>query len=277
MSEHAEPKPVDDRPAETELAPDVAAAREAADALAAITGPALEPTLEAVLGNCRIALKALADQHAHLADRSDMDLDGDTRWATRWRLAAAAIAYANALVDLTDGGYVDSALPTQRALYEAVGVLGVVNDDAEQTILDHWLEDREVQPKKVRAAAERQAKRITEEAVEHGVEFDVVDISAQMEQIYSVLSDVSHVRRSGLRGMVSVPLRRAVYRAHPDPVARAHATVSTVLAVEATILGVGDALAAFYGGPYYAQIIKPIQDGLMASAGQLIALTDSVR
>jgi hypothetical protein len=55
MSEHAEPKPVDDRPAETELAPDVAAAREAADALAAITGPALEPTLEAVLENCRIA------------------------------------------------------------------------------------------------------------------------------------------------------------------------------------------------------------------------------
>ena len=177
MSEHAEPKPVDDRPAETELAPDVAAAREAADALAAIMGPALEPTLEALLANCRIALKALADQHARLADRSDMDLDGDTRWAARWRLAAAAIAYANALVDLTDGGYVDSALPTQRALYEAVGVLGVVNDDAEQTILDHWLEDREVQPKKVRTAAERQAKRITEEAVEHGVELDVVDVA----------------------------------------------------------------------------------------------------
>lgn len=277
MSEQAEPKPVDDRPSETELAPEVATAREAADALAAIAGPALEPTLEAVLENCRAALKALADQHAHLADRSDMDLDGDTRWATRWRLAAAAIAYANALIDLTDGGYVDSALPTQRALYEAVGVLGVVNDDAEQTILDHWLEDREVQPKKVRAAAKRQAKRISEEAAEHGIELDVVDISAQMEQIYSVLSDVSHVRRSGLRGMVSVPLRRAVYRAHPDPVVRAHATVSTVLAVEATILGVGDALAAFYGGPYYAQMIKPIQDGLMASAGQLIALTDSVR
>ena len=255
----------------------MAAAREAADALAAITDPALDPTLEAVLENWRIALKALAHQHAHLADRSDMDLDGDTRWATRWRLAAAAIAYANALVDLTDGGYVDSALPTQRALYEAVGVLGVVNDDAEQTILDHWLEDREVPPKKVRAAAERQAKRITEEAVENGVELDVVDIGAQMEQIYSVLSGVSHVRGSGLRGMVSVPLRRAVYRAHPDPIARAHATVSTVLAVEATILGVGDALAAFYGDRYYAQIIKPIQDGLMASAAQLIALTDSLR
>ena len=90
MSEHAEPKPVDDRPAETELAPDVAAAREAADALAAITGPALEPTLEAVLENCRIALKALADQHAHLADRSDMDLDGDTRWATRSPPSTAA-------------------------------------------------------------------------------------------------------------------------------------------------------------------------------------------
>lgn len=277
MNEHAEPESEDDRPAETELAPDVGAARKAAGALAAVAGPALDPTLEAVLENCRIALKALADQHAQLADRSDMDLDSDTRWAARWRLAAAAIAYANALVDLTDGGYADTALPTSRALYEALGVLGVVNDDAEHTILDRWLEDREIEPKKVRAAAERQAKRIAEEAAEHGVELGVVDISAQMEQIYSVLSDVSHVRRSGLRGMVSVPLRRAIYREHRDPLARAHAAVSTILAVEATILGVGDALAAFYGGPYYAQIIKPIQDGLMSSAAQLIALTESAR
>lgn len=275
MDDHdvAEPQPVDDRPTETELASDVAAAREAADALAARTGPALDPTLEAVLDNCRIALKALADQHAVLADRSDMDLDGDTRWAARWRLAAAAIAYPNALVDLTDGGYGDTALPTSRALYEALGVLGVVNDNTEQTILDRWLEDREIQPKKVRAAAERQAKRIAEYAAAHGV----ADISAQMDQIYSVLSDVSHARRSGLRGMVSVPLRRAIYREHPDPLARAHAAVSTVLAVEATILGVGDALAAFYGGPYYAQIIKPFQHGLMASAAQLIAVTDAAR
>lgn len=94
-----------------------------------------------------------------------------------------------------------------------------------------------------------------------------------MEQIYGVLSDVSHVRRSGLRGMVSVPFRRAIYGAHPDPIARAHGAASTVLAVEATVLVVGDAHAAFYGGPYYAEVIKPIQDGLMGSAAQLLALT----
>jgi hypothetical protein len=73
--------------------------------------------------------------------------------------------------------------------------------------------------------------------------------------------------------MVSVPLRRAIYGAHPDPLVRAHGAASTVLAVEATILGVGDALAAFYGGPYYAEVIRPIQDGLMGSAAQLMALT----
>lgn len=273
----APPEPVDDRPSEVELPADVAAEREAADALVAVTGPALDATLEGVLENCRIALTALADQHAYLADHSDMDLAGDTRWAARWWLAAAAIAYANALVDLTDGGYGDTAHPMSRALYEALGVLGVVNDNEEQTILDRWLEDREIQPKKVRAAAERQAEGTAEDAAAHGVKLDVDDISTQLKQIYSVLSDVSHARRSGLRGMVSVPLRRAIYREHPDPLARAHATVSTILAVEATILGVGDALAAFYGGPFYAQIIKPIQDGLMASAAQLIALTDAAR
>jgi hypothetical protein len=81
-----------------------------------------------------------------------------------------------------------------------------------------------------------------------------------MRQIYEIQSDVSHVRRSGLRGMVSIPLRRAVYGRHPDPLARAHGAASTVLAVEATIIGVGDVLGAFYGGPYYVQVIKPIQE-----------------
>jgi hypothetical protein len=177
------------------------------------------------------------------------------------------------LVDLSGCGYVDPTLPVSRALYEALGVLGVVNDDSEQTILTRWLEDREVPPKKIWAAAERQAKRATEEAAARGIELDVADISEQMKQIYGVLSDVSHVRRSGLRGMVSVPLRRAIYGVHPDPFARAHGAASTVLAVEATVLGVGDALATFYGGPYYAEVIKPIQEGLMGSAAQLMAVT----
>lgn len=265
--------PVDDRPTETEPTPSVIAAREEADAVAKRIGADIDPTIDAVLENCRIALRALAAQHAHLADHSDLDVEGDTRWAARWRLAGAALAYANALVDLSGRGYVDAALPVSRALYEALGVLGVVNDDSEHTILARWLEDREVQPKKVRAAAERQAKRTSEEAAARGVELDIADIREQMEQIYKVLSNVSHVRRSGLRGMVSVPLRRAIYGAHPDPFARARGAVSTVLAVEAAVLGVGDALAAFYGGPYNAQVIRPIRDGLMESAAQLMALT----
>lgn len=128
-----------------------------------------------MLENCRIALKALADGHAYLADHSDMDLDGDTRWAARWLLAAAAIAYANALVDLADLGYIDTALPTSRALYESLGILGAVDDNAEQAILDRWLEDRKVEPKKVRSAAKRQAERIAKEAAERGIKLDVVD------------------------------------------------------------------------------------------------------
>lgn len=269
----AESVPIDDRPAETELAPDVVTARAAADAFAESYGRALDPVLDAVLQNCRTALEALAVRHAYLSDHSDLDLEGDTRWAARWQLAGAALAYANALVDLSARGYVDPAAPTSRALYEALGMLGVVNDDIEQTILDRWLDNREVQPKKVRAAAERQAERAVAAAAAAGVELDIEGISQKMEQIYGVLSNVSHVRRSGLHGMVSVPLRRAIYGAHPDPLERAHGAVSTLLSVEATILGVGDALAAFYGGPYYREVIKPIQDGLMESAAQLIALT----
>lgn len=94
-----------------------------------------------------------------------------------------------------------------------------------------------------------------------------------MEQIYATLSDVSHIRRSGVRSMFSVPLRRAVYGRHPDPLERARGAALTLLSVEATIIGVGDALATFYGGPYYGQVVKAIQDGLMDTAVQLLAIT----
>ena len=224
--------------------------------------------------NCRIALEALAKQARVLGDNSDLDLDldGETRWAVRWLLAAAAIAYANALVDLSDRGYVDTALPVSRTLHEALGVLSVINDDAEETILKRWLEDREVRPKKVRAAAERQAQRVTEEAAARGVYLEIAGLTEQMQQIYATLSDVSHIRRSGVHSMCSLPLRRAIYGRHPDPLVRARGAASTVLSVEATIMGVGDVLATFYGVPYYGQVVKPIQDGLMVSAAQLLAI-----
>jgi hypothetical protein len=38
------------------------------------------------------------------------------------------------------------------------------------------------------------------------------------------------------------------------------------LSDETAIIGVGNSLASFYGGPYYQEVIKPIQDWLMESA-----------
>ena len=281
MAEHsaddAGPRPdetTDDRPGEAELSANVIAARRAADAHAEHIGAAIDALIEVVLANCRIALDALGAQHAFLADHSDLDLDGGTRWAARWQLAAAAIAYAHALVDLSARGYVDAALPVSRTLYEALGVLGVINDDAEQTILTRWLEDREVEPKKVRAAAERQAERALDEVAAQGADLVGAGVKQSIEQMYSLHSDVSHIRRSGVVGMVSKQLRQAVYGPHPDPMQRAAGVASTVLSIEATIIGVGDALSAFYGGPYYQQVIMPIQRGLMQSAAQLMAVTD---
>jgi hypothetical protein len=263
----------DDRPGAAELSADVIAARRSADAQAEDLGAAIDAQIEVVVANCRIALDVLATKHAYLADHSDLNLDGGTRWAARWQLAAAAIAYASALVDLSARGYVDAALPVSRTLNEALGVLGVINDDAEQTILTRWLEDREVEPKKVRAAAERQAKRAREEAAAQGVELGGAGVRQPMEEMYSLLSDVSHIRRSGVVGMVSKQLRQAVYGPHPNPMQRAAGVASTVLSIEASIIGVGEALSAFYGGPYYRQVIMPIQDGLMQSAAQLMAIT----
>lgn len=263
----------DDRPAEVALPPEVVARRQRVDKEARRLGPSIDAHIAGVMQNCRIALEALASKHAYVGDNSDLDIDGETRWAARWVLAAAAIAHANALVDLSDRGYVDTALPVSRTLHEALGVLSVINDDAEETVLKRWLLDREVRPKTVRAGAERQAQRATKEAAARGVHLEIAGVNEQMEKIYATLSDVSHIRRSGVRSIFSVPLRRAVYGRHPDPLERARGSASTVLSVEATIIGVGDVLARFYGGPYYRQVVKPIHDGLMESAAQLLAIT----
>ena len=265
--------PSNDRPAEAALLPEVVAGRKRADAQSRRVGPSIDAHIAAVMKNCRTALDSLASKHGYLGDNSDLDLDGETRWAVRWLLAAAAVAYANALVDLSDRGYVDPALPVSRTLHEALGLLSVINDDAEETILKRWLEEREVQPKKVRSAAERHAQRVAKEAAARGVHVEIAGLNERMERIYATLSDVSHIRRSGVRSMFSAPLRRAIYGPHPDPLERARGAASTVLSVEATIIGVGDVLATFYAGPYYAQVIKPIQDGLMDGAAQLLAIT----
>jgi hypothetical protein len=263
----------DPRPAEAKLTAAIVAARQAADAQAALAGPAIDAYVAEVAASCRTALDALIVQHVFLADHSDLNFNGDTRWAARWRLSGAAIAYANALVDLSERGHVDTALPTSRTLHEALGVLGVVNDDAEQTIVRRWLDDQEVQPKKARAAAERQAQRVAGDAARQGLDIGVDRVKDMMQQMYGTLSDVSHVRRSGIQSLASPPLRRAIYGRHPDPLHRAKGAASTVLSVEATIIAVGDALAAFYGGTYYTTIIRPIRDGLMDRAAELLKLT----
>lgn len=252
---------------------EVAAARRVADELFVAIGPPIDAHLEAVLENCRIALTALAAQHAHIADQSDLDLDGDTRDVARWRLAGAAIAFARALVDLSAVGHVATAMPTARTLYETLGVLGVVNDEFEQTILDRWLTDREVEPRKVRAATERQARRVAADAAAQGTDLGVSGLDEQMKQMYSLLSDTSHVRRSGVAELASARLRRAIYGPHPDPRQRAAGAASTVLAVETTIIVVGDTLASFFGGAFYKDFVIPVQEGMIEQAAQLFEMT----
>lgn len=272
---NSEPPAADiSRPADAQLSSAVLAARAVADSASERVGPALDEHVAVVLQNCRIALDAVAKHHAHLADVTDLDLTGESRWTARWQLSGAAIAFAHALVDLSAAGHVDTALPTSRTLSETLAVVGAVNDDEEDTILQDWLAGEEVRPKKVRAAAERQAQRVKESAAAQGVDLDVGGLKEQMDAMYRLLSDASHVRRTGLQGLTSGPLRRAVYGRHPDPAQRAAGAVSTVLSVESAIIGVGDALTSFYGGPFYAQTIKPIQDGLMESSTQLFAATD---
>lgn len=266
--------PPDDRPNVTGPSGQALQMRSAQDAVAAKFGGPIDAQIAPVLENCRRALGTLAELHADLATRSDMELDGETRWSARWQLSGAAIGYARTHVELAALGFVDHCVPTWRTVHETLGVLSVVNDVSEPTILDRWLRDSQVEPKKMRSAMERQALRTQEAAKSAGVVVDLSGLRKLMEQLYGPLSDVSHARRSGVRAFFDTGARRAVYGPHPDPRERIAGAVAAVLVVESTIIGVGDALASFYGGLFFAEHARPLQDGLMSSAAQLLALAE---
>jgi hypothetical protein len=67
----------DDRPAAAALLPEVVARRKQVDEQARRIGPSIDAHIAEVMQSCRIALEALASQHAYSGDNSDLDLDGE--------------------------------------------------------------------------------------------------------------------------------------------------------------------------------------------------------
>jgi hypothetical protein len=99
------------------LPPAVVAAREHArvedERIAAI----VQTRIAGHIATYGMAIRTVEQLHVGIADGTDIDLRGDTRWAAVWQLAGRAIGFAHALLVLANAGMGDDALPVARAMH----------------------------------------------------------------------------------------------------------------------------------------------------------------
>ncbi len=108
-----------------------------------------------------MAIDAVGRLHSLIADRTDLDLEGDSRQAAAWVIAGRCIGLARAMLSLLRDGYAAEAIPTARGLHEATRLLDAVADDEEVELLGRWLADDDwVRPRETRAARERMRDRL---------------------------------------------------------------------------------------------------------------------
>ena len=98
---------------------DVIAARRTADAQAEYLGAAIDAQIEVALASCRIAQDAHATKQADLADHSDLDLDGDTRWAARRPPGLLGFELAGAGIETAHGAGARDTPGSQRRAVQA--------------------------------------------------------------------------------------------------------------------------------------------------------------
>jgi hypothetical protein len=245
-----------------DLPSDVVEARKRSDAEEAALLGQLRPELDAAIKTARDALDWLDRSHALVADISDISLRADTgsRAQALWESSAAAIGLGRAFIDLVALGDHSQTIPTYRAIFELLGLIGVLSDVHEDEFLREWLANKEVKQWKVRQAAKRESDRVREQLKADGYAEPVGDAAHLMERLYGPLSDSSHGRREAVRAYISETLRRAATGAHPSASERLVTAEGSLLLLEDLVQVVGDALAYLYGGTFFAHRVMPLQE-----------------
>ena len=157
-----------------------------------------------------MAIRTVEQLHESIAERTDIDLIGDTRWAAVWQLAGRAIGFAQALLILANAGVGDDALPTARAMHEAVRLLEGVTNRHDRQLVTRWLaddDDRYVRPREARAAVEAGEALVREMMIAAGEE-PVANTRHLSDELYHRMSLVAHNRRRVLELVISPSLRR---------------------------------------------------------------------
>jgi hypothetical protein len=215
---------------------------------------------------CQEVVNRLAEYHAQIVDRTDVDLSAPTRWVAILESTARCISLADALIDQLRQGYASETAGTARILHEALD-LAVALAAGDEAQAKSWLRGRQY-PVKL-AQHERTAffARLIDDA-EASVALDsavAAHVAAAQEEMgvrltdavdaihkisgrsYGMLSESAHNRRGGFADAIAVDLRRFSYGRHPDPGIRSHWIERGENLIEQACLDVPAALAEIVG------------------------------
>ena len=271
MEQDFEP-PIHARP----VPPDVSTAREGWDVSVARLEAQIGPRIEAGIQACQLALDALADLHRKLADETDIDLSGETRWVALWEMSGRCIALGNALLEQLRAGYTTETAGTARVLVEALN-LALAFVEGDEQVVRRWLRGKQVGTKEAAAEANRLYELIVREMAEQGQPLEqhpeylrqlpgAADLGIPTEggaagiikytsgRVYGELSSAVHNRRAAVRASSETTLRSFAYRAHPNPRLRAHWVEQGSGHIERTLLDVGTCLAKIFG----IDVVRPV-------------------
>jgi hypothetical protein len=248
------------RPAD--LPSEVVEARKRSEAEEAALLERLRPELDAAIKTARDALDWLERSHAAVADRSDVSLSADKAAAHRRSGSPAPRRSDSAARSSTwwRSAATPRRIPTYRAIFELLGLIGVLGDVHEDEFLAEWLANKEIKQWKVRQAAKRESDRVREQLKADGCPVVVADAEQLMKRLYAPLSDSSHGRREAVRPYISETLRQAATGAHPSALERLVTAEGSLLLLEDLVQVVGDALAFLYGGTFFADHVEPLQE-----------------
>jgi hypothetical protein len=259
------PEPADLEPEISirELPSRVAAARERSRREDQRLSALVEPRIAGHIATYGMAVDAVARLHQQIADRTDIDLSGDTRWAAMWLVSGRSIGFARAVIVLARSGIGDEALPTARALHESVRLLEAVSNGHDRQLVTRWLEDddeRHVRPREVRAANEA-AETLVAEAMIAAGEQPLPSTRELSDKLYHRMSVVTHNRRQAIDLVVASNLRRMACGRHPSPVGRGQAVFTLGTIIEEAVRETGRCLSLFLGpevsGEWLADTLRP--------------------
>lgn len=209
-------------------------------------------------------MDSLIRTHEEIAARSDIDLDGETRWVVLWEMGGRCLSVARVLLHDLRGGFASEAVGTLRGLHEAIQLLAALAFHLEEDAARRWLAGEWIRPKEAREIQGRKQELALERMAEAGIEPEGGDLVELGRQIYSHMSESAHHQRDGFRDSRSVPLRKFAYGPHPDPTVRAAWADYAGELLEEVVIVVGDSFDGMVGDNYMQEYVRPLQARLIA-------------